>query len=213
MVLLHVLLIYHIKDVSGINHKLSYNTRSDGKLCTLYLVKNKLSYETTFFLFVEYDSVYVVWRNWKLERKVPDEPKVGQVVVERHYHPICKTVSDTLELKNLCLCAYGETLLARRIIVNNWDQLYFSQYFIRYTYILIWLFDLSNFQIYHALRTHRAEQYTARIDYNKDIYITKCHLIQTPPVPPCIAFKIDKSSNIQKLSLCLVWSQYFMLFF
>ena len=26
MVLLHVLLIYHIKDVRGINHKLSYNT-------------------------------------------------------------------------------------------------------------------------------------------------------------------------------------------
>ena len=105
MVLLHVLLIYHIKDVSGINHKLSYNTRSDEKLCTLYLVKNKLSYETTFFLFVEYDSVYVVWRNWKLERKVPDE---------RHYHPICKTVSDTLELKkktkHMLVCVRGNAL-------------------------------------------------------------------------------------------------------
>ena len=49
MVLLWVLFIYHLKDDSGINHKLLYNTRSDRKLCSLYLVKNKPSFETTFF--------------------------------------------------------------------------------------------------------------------------------------------------------------------
>ena len=47
MVLLWVLLMYHLEDDSRINHKLSYNTRCDRKLCSLYPVKNKQCFETT----------------------------------------------------------------------------------------------------------------------------------------------------------------------
>ena len=50
MVLLWVLFIHHLKDDSAINHRLSYNTTSDWKLCALYVVINNLSYETTFFI-------------------------------------------------------------------------------------------------------------------------------------------------------------------
>ena len=143
MVLLHVLLIYHIKDVSGVNHKLSYNTRSDGKLCTLYLVKNKLSYETTFF-YLQNTTQYMLYdetESWS--EKFLMSQKLGkqlQSVIIIQYVKQYPIHSSYKKKKNLCLCAYGETLLARRIIVNNWDQLYFSQYFIRYTYIYIYIY-------------------------------------------------------------------------
>ena len=60
MVFLWVLLMYYLEDDSRINHKLSYNTRCDGKLCSLYPVKNKPSFETTSFIIESH--------NWRKSR-------------------------------------------------------------------------------------------------------------------------------------------------
>ena len=77
MVLLWVLLMYHLEDDSRINHKLSYNARCDRKLCSLYPVKNKPSFETTSFIIENLafslvnEAKYLAW-NLGLKTRLSD---------------------------------------------------------------------------------------------------------------------------------------------